>query len=613
VRSCSLRLLLAFTTCSLALVVLAPAPASAHASLVSTVPAAGAVVDAPPRAITLQFNESVEVPSNAIRVYDSRGQSVDVGEASHPDGASREVRASVPKLENGTYVVTWRAVSADAHPIRASFVFTVGSGVPPSELQGLVDRLLADQGGSTATGVVYGVIRGVVFGGLAVLVGGAAFLLVVWPAGRDSHRVRKILWAAWGATLVATVASIGVEGAYVNALPLGDALDGGVIGDALDTRYGQVMILRAALLVLAIPLLRLLVGRHPAAEYPLPRWWAPTGAAVGALLMLTPGIAGHAATGRWVALAVPADAIHLIAVGLWLGGLIVLGVALLPVASADELRSTLPRYSRMAFACIVVIVVSGTFQAFRQIGSIEELRSTDYGRLFVIKLLTFGALLIVAAFSREIVNRTFRAPRAPEPTPEPRVFAGAGGPAVGETTDSADARDPDDASSDGRDDDFFDEYDFDEVYDEETEARRLRRSVLLEVLVAAGILAVTALLVNAAPARTAPVEGRSTVILESSAVQVELDATPGSAGTNELHVTALDPNGTLMDVEDLSLRASLPDNDIAPIDVELRELGPGHYVANDLTVPLPGDWRFEAQVTLPGNVAEALEGTLEFR
>ena len=434
---------------------------------------------------------------------------------------------------------------------------------------------------------------------------------MVWPAGRDSARARGIVWGAWIAVMVASVVSIGIEGAYVDARPLGDALDGGVIGDVLDTRYGRVMLLRIALLLLALPLLRVLLGRRPSVEYPLPGWWAPVGGVVGAALMLTPGLAGHASSGRWVALAIPADALHLLAVGLWLGGLVLLAAALLPGASVEELRRVLPKYSRQAFLCIAVIVVTGSFQAFRQIGSFEELRSTDYGRLFVVKLLVFGALLIVAAFSREIVNRTFRAPKDPQPTPEPRVYAGAGGPSVEEQTDpdgSGDAGDRDDSY------DAFDEYDLEEDYDEETEARRLRRSVLLEVVIAIGILAVTALLVNAPPARTAPAEGGvSLVTMKSPTVWVEVDATPGSAGTNEVHVTALDPNGTLMDVEDVTLRASLPDKDIAPIDVELRSLGPGHYVANSLTIPLPGDWRLETQVTLAGNQAEALAGTLEIR
>jgi hypothetical protein len=218
----------------------------------------------------------------------------------------------------------------------------------------------------------------------------------------------------------------------------------------------------------------------------------------------------------------------------------------------------------------------------------------------------FGGLVIVAAFSREIVNRTFRVPREPQPTTGTRVLAGAGGPSVEEPPDEP--RDPGDGYADY---DEYDEYDFEEDYDEESERKRLRWSVLLEVVIAIGILGVTALLVNAAPARTAPVDGIAQVTMKSPTVWVEVEATPGRAGTNELHVTALDPNGTLTNVDDITMRASLPDRDVAPIDVDLRDLGPGHYVANSLTFPFPGKWRLEAQVTVTGNQVEAVAGTLD--
>src|SRR4029453_15139599 len=87
-----------------------------------------------------------------------------------------------------------------------------------------------------------------------------------------------------------------------------------------------------------------------------------------------------------------------------------------------ELRTVVPAYSRLALAAICVIVVSGAFQAWRQLGSLSNLRDTDYGKLLAAKLIAFGALIITAAFSREIVNRPFRPPpppragaRAPDP------------------------------------------------------------------------------------------------------------------------------------------------------------------------------------------------------
>ena len=93
----------------------------------------------------------------------------------------------------------------------------------------------------------------------------------------------------------------------------------------------------------------------------------------------------------------------------------------------------LPRYSALALGAIVALVVSGAYQAWRQVGSIDELKSTDYGRLLIAKLIAFAALIVAAAFSREVVNRRFRAyPDDDEFVPaEDPVLVGAGGPSVG--------------------------------------------------------------------------------------------------------------------------------------------------------------------------------------
>ena len=68
----------------------------------------------------------------------------------------------------------------------------------------------------------------------------------------------------------------------------------------------------------------------------------------------------------------------------------------------------LPRYSALALGAIVALVVSGGYQAWRQVGSLDALKDTDYGKLLIAKLVVFAALIVAAAFSREIVNRRFR-------------------------------------------------------------------------------------------------------------------------------------------------------------------------------------------------------------
>ena len=134
------------------------------------------------------------------------------------------------------------------------------------------------------------------------------------------------------------------------------------------------------------------------------------------LLAATPGLSGHAVTGDWVTVAVIADTVHVLAMAVWLGGLAVLATVLLPGRPAAEVREPLTRWSRVALLSVVAIVVSGGFQTWRQVGSLDALRSTDYGRMLIVKLVVFAVLVAVAAFSREIVLRLFPAGPSDGPT-----------------------------------------------------------------------------------------------------------------------------------------------------------------------------------------------------
>ena len=103
----------------------------------------------------------------------------------------------MPKVDDGTYVVTWRVTSADAHPVQGAFTFQVGAKGSVKNADALAKRLLASQGGSTTVGVVYAIDRVAIFATLALLIGGIVFLSVVFPVGRDSRRAQRIVWGGW--------------------------------------------------------------------------------------------------------------------------------------------------------------------------------------------------------------------------------------------------------------------------------------------------------------------------------------------------------------------------------------------------------------------------------
>ena len=119
---------------------------------------------------------------------------------------------ALPKLGDGAYVVTWRVISADSHPVQGAFTFLVGNAKAAKDSD--VAGLLANRGGSHAVGVAYGIGRGVAFAAMLLLLGGTAFVLLCWPDGATARGVQRTLIGATAVLFVATVANLGLQGAY---------------------------------------------------------------------------------------------------------------------------------------------------------------------------------------------------------------------------------------------------------------------------------------------------------------------------------------------------------------------------------------------------------------
>ena len=572
---------------ALTLVILGASPASAHATLLQSDPAPGGVLARSPSAITLRFDSQVSAALGAVRVYDRQGGRVDSGGT---DVQGAVVRLRVSGLAKGSYVVTWRVTSADTHPVAGAFTFQIGNAGNASSpaARNLAQRLLAQQGGDPVVGAAYGVTRWLVFAGLALLLGAAVFTLAVWPGTRSSRRARRLVIGGWLALVGGTVAGLFLYGPYAAGLGLGDVTRLSLLGHTGGIRFGQVAIGRLVLLVLALPVVYAATVPPDRLGRRFARGVGPFGVVLAVALAATPGYAGHAVTGRWVAWAVVADTLHVLAVSVWLGGLVLLVAVLLPGRDLAGLRDALPRWSRLAAGCLAVIVASGTFQAWRQVGTLGALRSTDYGRLLIVKVILFAGMVVLASFSREIVLHLFPGARLGATRAVPVVAGGA--------DDAAPGDDP-------------------RASDEDRTLRVLRRSVWVEIAVGAAVLAVTALLVNAPPARSDAATGTTANLVEttlkSSSLWVDVVFTPGKTGANDLHVSVLKPNGKPETVQDLRLTLDLAARKIPPLVVPLTPLGTGHYLASGFTIPLSGTWRVTARPLLSQFDERTLTATVD--
>ena len=116
------------TSSRLALAVLASALsplAFAHATLVASFPAKGAVLTGSPADIHLTFNERVEARYCRIKLVSDAGKNFDADRPAPAKANPNEIVASVPVLRPGTYRAHWTAVGGDGHKTHGDFSFTI--------------------------------------------------------------------------------------------------------------------------------------------------------------------------------------------------------------------------------------------------------------------------------------------------------------------------------------------------------------------------------------------------------------------------------------------------------------------------------------------------------
>jgi len=536
----------------LLLIALGPGdPASAHAYLESSEPVQSSVLLVPPRQVDLHFDEPVEIDFGSVKVIGPKGQRVDEGGAHHPGSDTSSVVISLPpSLPRGTYVVSWRVISADSHPVHGAFVFSVGAATGVGKASSIVAQLNKATG-SKVVGAVFWVVRFGAFAGLLFLVGTGAMIAFVWREGRHARRIRRLLWASWWVLLLASALGIALQGVYAAELPLTDIVRPTLWNEVLHTRFGEVELLRLILLASILPVLLSLASSSSR----MLRWWIAVGAVASIGLLFTPGLSGHAATGGDIPLTMSLDVLHLGAVAVWLGGLALLASLLIPRGpdvQPGDVASVALRASACAFGAVLVVIATGIIQSIGQVGSFYALTNTTYGRTLMVKVGLVVLLVGVGALSRAVVLGARWLPwRRRTQLPE---------------------------------------------WDDTRRPMRLRRTVCAELAIAFCVLGVTALLVNAAPAKQAAAQP-FTQSFSVLGVQVNTIVAPARVGPgNQFHFYVLGRLGQPVGIPELDAAVSLPSQGIGPLDIPLVLGGPGHYLDTNVDLPIAGDWQLKLTI-----------------
>jgi copper transport protein len=356
---------------------IASGEAFAHASLVGSEPADGAVLVRAPDRLTLTFNEAVS--PLVIRILDSDGSERRIRKI---DQQNARLVVTAEPLERGTHVLNWRVVSADGHPVGGAIVFSIGAPTA---------RVAAAPSGDSAVRFAIWLVRWLVYGSLFVGVGGVFFCR--WIAGNVRRDVeRMVLGALWIGAAAAPI-SLGLHGLDLLGVPFSRIFHGEIWLAGVHSAYAATVRIGLAAILLALVAFRI----HGRAEALL----LSSVALVGVGLALA--ASGHASAAEPQFLMRPAVFLHGIGIAFWIGALLPLRASLRRAGA--RARATLVRFSRVAPLAVLPLIASGIAIAFVQVGSPSSLWTTAYGQLLLCKGALLAVLFWLAAWNRYLLSQ----------------------------------------------------------------------------------------------------------------------------------------------------------------------------------------------------------------
>jgi len=351
----------------LVVALVAPAAASAHATLKQEFPGFQQELQTAPKFVLLKFDQFVQLPY--VEVLNNKGRNF----AEQAVASGLDVRAKVRPLPTGQYTIRWHALSADGHVVSGVWTFGVRvRAAPPTEAYGASGPSRTED-----------VVRWLYFAALATMIGALGFRLLLLRGLEVPPALEKRLFLLAGAGVVG-VLEVGILAFLLRCedvlqLPFGKFLYGDLTPIANGTRYGRTFVVMtlgfafvSAFIYLAWLLERTVVL--------VPAFVLALAFAAGLSL------SGHDAVdpgSSWKSEL--ADYVHLSAASLWIGGLVALVVAVWPAAPALR-RTVLARFSRFATVLVALVLAAGTYLAIVRLPAFHDLWRYGYGQVLLVKI-----------------------------------------------------------------------------------------------------------------------------------------------------------------------------------------------------------------------------------
>lgn len=478
--------------------------ARAHAVLISSAPSHGQRSATPSQTVTLRFSEPITRFQLELVSRDGKPLALD------GNRRGNDIVAKLPSsLSDGVYAVNWRVRSEDGHPVSSAIVFGVGHSL---------DATAYDVIGAGGDGIEEFtlVFRYMFLTSVMFSVGGTFFS--TWIGQGIPRKVNAFLLAIG---MLAAAGLLGLLGLEENAAPFGAVFDLSTWRSAISSSLGRSMLATGVALLFSCA--ALFIGRG-----------ARTNSAIS-LILLGPALAltGHAAGAGIAWLSFAAVSVHISAATFWVGALPGLFAALgQPGGSA-----TLSRFSRAIVFSVAGFLAAGIYLAWLQLGAVEALWNTAYGRAFVVKISLVAAALVIGLLNRLVFTPRIRRQGA-------------------------------------------------------VASRSMRRAVLVEIGLIALVLVPTTLWRVTPPPRalalSVPVETRLHIHSEKAMAEISFATDRDLVFDAQVFISGpeLDP----LDPKEVTMSLSSRSSSVSAFSIPLERDGPGRWKARRAAVPCDCEW-----------------------
>jgi copper transport protein len=503
--------------------------ASAHATLESSTPADGQSVPTSPSELRITFSEAVTTISGGVSVLNADGKTVDVGNSEIVGGRTL-VAPITETLSDGTYVATYRVLSADGHPVSGSLLFGVGEGALDRSAQ-------PSSNGDRLWEIIGGISRFIMYLAALVAAGVAFFLAFIHDHAEDRWRIVPFVRIGSILALLSAIGIVMSQAALLTGKGAGAITDSNVLRDVLNQNLGwslALLLIGLAAVHLSTDLSKKVVSKSLALSG-------------GLAVTISFAVWGHATELSPKAISLAADAIHATAAALWLGGLVGL-VMVLSLRTPESVRATagiISRFSLMAFWSVIALTIAGlTLTITGSDASLNSILTTTWGQLVLAKIGLTLIVVLIAAWNRRTLVPSL----------------------IGPTENNGELA---------------------------VRWAALLRTVRAEAVLLVAVVALTAIVVNVPPARTAVVAktDRVDITQRVDTGNVQLSVDPAIVGPNTVAVRYTDGTGQPINVANsMSIEFSQPSAGLEPITRLVPASEPGVFVIQGNELSIPGTW-----------------------